>query len=145
MLPTSWDSFLIAAKASTQMWIHHKFASDGTGSHIRMLWSSEHDANMYSFIGFQATALTLPSPWPANTFRRTLVPRCHTYTFPSYQKTWTLKTIHDRRQSNVLFSPSLPLTMKLSSIPPKQLRMMWRPWLWPKYLHAILPAWISQK
>jgi hypothetical protein len=56
---------------------------DGAGSHILILWSSEHDANMRSFVGFQATALTLPSPWPVNTSKREPVSRCHMYTFPS--------------------------------------------------------------
>lgn len=120
---------------------------DGAGSQIRMLWSSEHDANMRSFVGFQATELTLPSPWPVSTSRRAPVSRCHMYTFPSkgvYQDTWALeKKTHDGIA--FMLSPSLPLTTKLPSIPPKQLRMTWRPWLWPEYLRAIRPVWISQR
>jgi hypothetical protein len=34
----------------------------GGASHIRIVLSSEHDANMRSLRGFQATELTVPSP-----------------------------------------------------------------------------------
>ena len=57
--------------------------SGGGASHIRIVLSSEHDANMRSLRGFQATELTLPSPWPERTSSRAPVSRCHTYTLPS--------------------------------------------------------------
>ena len=86
-----------------------------------MLWSSEHDANMCSFIGFQATALTLPSPWPVNTSRRTPVPRCHTYTFPSYQKNLDIskKTTRDRWQNNVFVLTFAPANDEIITNPTK--------------------------
>jgi hypothetical protein len=34
----------------------------GGASHIRIVWSSKHDANMLSFFRFHATELMLPSP-----------------------------------------------------------------------------------
>ena len=47
-------------------------------SHIRIVESSEQEANMRSFFGFQTTAFTLPSPWPLRTSSKTPVSRCQT-------------------------------------------------------------------
>lgn len=58
----------------------------GGASQIRIVWSSEHDANNAGSRGFHPTELTEPSPWPARTSRSTPVSRCHTYTFPSARK-----------------------------------------------------------
>ena len=50
---------------------------------MRIVLSSEHDANMRSLTGFHATELTEPSPWPTRTSSRAPVSRCQMYTFPS--------------------------------------------------------------
>ena len=59
------------------------YTPGGGASHMRMVWSSEHDANMRSFVGFHATELTLPAPWPGSICRRRPDSRCHVYTFAS--------------------------------------------------------------
>ena len=56
-----------------------------TASQIRIVLSSEQDANIRSFFGFQATEFTLPSPWPDRTSSSAPESRCHTYTLPSGQ------------------------------------------------------------
>ena len=57
-----------------------------TASQIRIVLSSEQDANIRSFFGFQATEFTLPSPCPDNTSSNAPESRCHTYTLPSGQR-----------------------------------------------------------
>jgi len=52
-------------------------------SQIRMVKSSEQDANICLFLGFHATEFTLPTPWPDKTSSRTPRSRCQTYTLPS--------------------------------------------------------------
>jgi hypothetical protein len=57
--------------------------SAGCASQIRIVWSSEHDANMRSFLGFHATELTLPLPWPPSVASCVPESRCQMYTLPS--------------------------------------------------------------
>jgi hypothetical protein len=104
----------------------------GGASHIRIVWSSEHDANILSFFGFHATELTLPSPWPERTSSKLAVSRCQTYTFASGRA----KSQGDHGTWHESL-PSLPLTIKLPSVPPKQLRMTCRPCFCPLYLRTI--------
>jgi len=47
-------------------------------SHIRIVWSSEADANTASSTGFQATALTHPALCPSKISNESPVSRCHT-------------------------------------------------------------------
>lgn len=63
-----------------------------TASQIRIVLSSEQDANIRSFFGFQATVFTLPSPWPDKTSSNVPESRCHTYTLPSE---WNLNQLLD--------------------------------------------------
>ena len=50
----------------------------GCASHMRMVRSSEHDANIRGSRGFQATEFTLPTPCPPNVSRSSPVSRCQT-------------------------------------------------------------------
>lgn len=55
-----------------------------TASHMRMVWSSEHDANIHGSVGFHATQFTLPGPWQAiKDSSNWPVSLCQIYTFPS--------------------------------------------------------------
>jgi hypothetical protein len=95
----------------------------GALSQMRIVLSSEQDANIRSFRGFQATELTLPIPWPAKTSRSAPVSLCQTYTLAS----------------------SLPLTTKFPSMPPKQLRMTCRPCFCPVNFRARRPRLRSHR
>jgi hypothetical protein len=57
--------------------------TDGGGSQMRTVWSSEQLANMRGYRGFQATPLMQPSPCPDRGSRSVPVSRCHMYTFES--------------------------------------------------------------
>lgn len=54
-----------------------------SGFHIRTVWSSEHDANIFGFLGLHATEFTLPLPCPVNSSKSAPDSRCQTYTLPS--------------------------------------------------------------
>ena len=92
----------------------------GGASHIRIVLSSEHDANIRSLRGFHTTELTLPNPWPGSVSSSAPVSRCQMYTLLS-------AISHERCSLRAPYtggnSPSLPLTIKFPSTPPKQLRM----------------------
>ena len=104
-----------------------------TASQIRIVLSSEQDANIRSFFGFQATVFTLPSPWPDRTSSNAPDSRCHTYTFPSTRI--VRETFYIEREPRD--EPSEPLATKFPSTPPKQLLITCLPCFCPVNLQAI--------
>lgn len=78
---------------SAPWWALSKLEIRIGASHIRIVWSSEHDANILSFLGFQATEFTLPSPCPVNSSNRIPDSRCHIYTLLSVIRVVPVSTV----------------------------------------------------